>query len=101
MIEKEGIESLSYQELQHACKNRGMRAIGVTEERLQRQLAQWLQLSLHEKVPPSLLLLSRAMYLPIELPASAQLQATLSALPDGAVTHLFTCYMINRTTDVV
>jgi LETM1 and EF-hand domain-containing protein 1 len=85
MIEKEGVEALTYGELQMACKSRGMRAVGVTEERLRRQLQQWLQLSLHEKVPQSLLLLSRAMFLPDTLPASAQLQATLSALPDGAV----------------
>jgi LETM1 and EF-hand domain-containing protein 1 len=68
-----------------ACKARGMRAVGVPEDRLRRQLDQWLQLSLHEKVPASLLLLSRAMYLPQDLPASAQLQATLSSLPDAAV----------------
>lgn len=88
MIENEGVASLNYVELQAACKSRGMRAVGVTEERLRRQLEQWLQLSLHEKLPPSLLLLSRAMYLPDNLPASAQLHATLSALPDGAVSSL-------------
>lgn len=89
MIESEGAAGLNFQELQTACKARGMRAVGVTEERLRRQLDQWLQLSLHEKVPPSLLLLSRAMYLPDHLPASAQLHATLSALPEGAVRQLF------------
>jgi LETM1 and EF-hand domain-containing protein 1 len=81
----EGIDSLNVSELQMACKARGMRAVGVPEDRLRRQLDQWLQLSLHEKVPASLLLLSRAMYLPQDLPASAQLQATLSSLPDAAV----------------
>lgn len=73
------------QELQTACKARGMRAIGVPEDRLQRQLDQWLTLSLREKVPQSLLLLTRAMYLPEHLPTSQQLQATLQALPDSAV----------------
>jgi len=79
------VESLNVAELQSACKARGMRAVGVHKDRLRRQLEQWLQLSLHEKVPPSLLLLSRALYLPENLPATAQLQATLQALPDAAV----------------
>jgi LETM1 and EF-hand domain-containing protein 1 len=82
-------------ELQQACKARGMRALGVPEERLRRQLQSWLQLSLHEKIPPSLLLLSRAIYVPENLPASAQLQATLSALPDAAVCFFF--YHDNNT----
>ena len=81
----EGLDSLNVSELQMACKARGMRAVGVPEDRLRRQLEQWLQLSLHEKVPPSLLLLSRAMFLPEDLPTSVQLMATLSALPDAAV----------------
>jgi len=62
-----------------------MRAVGVPEGRLKRQLKQWLTLSLHEKVPASLLLLTRAMYLPENLAPTQQLQATLQALPDAAV----------------
>jgi len=66
-----------------------MRAIGVTDDRMRRQLNQWLELSLKKKVPPSLLLLSRAMFLPDNLPPTARLQATLSALPDDAVRVYF------------
>ena len=33
-IVKEGVDSLSIQELQEACRARGMRAMGVTEEKL-------------------------------------------------------------------
>lgn len=85
MIQKEGIQSLSVTELQAACRARGMRALGVPEERLRSQLESWLELSLNALIPPSLLLLSRALYLPDNLPATDQLKATLSSLPDTAV----------------
>ncbi|XP_066994024.2 mitochondrial proton/calcium exchanger protein [Anabrus simplex] len=87
MIQKEGIDSLTPAELQQACRARGMRAYGISEARLKSQLAQWLDLSLNEKVPPSLLLLSRALLLPDTIPASDQLKATISVLPDSVVTQ--------------
>lgn len=82
MIMKEGIDSLTIQELQTACQARAMRAYGVSEEKLRTQLSQWLELSVNEKVPPSLLLLSRALMLPDTITPSDQLKATISALPD-------------------
>lgn len=54
-----GVDALSSIDLQSACRARGMRAIGVSEDRLKEQMVQWLELSLNDKVPPSLLLLSR------------------------------------------
>ncbi|XP_038641238.1 LETM1 domain-containing protein LETM2, mitochondrial isoform X3 [Scyliorhinus canicula] len=63
MIATEGCKFLTVSELQTACRARGMRSLGLTEKQLQEQLTQWLDLHLKEKVPPSLLLLSRAMYL--------------------------------------
>ena len=69
-------------ELQQACRSRGMRAYGLTEERLQDQLKNWLDLSLNERVPPSLLLLSRTLYLPENIPATDTLAATISTLPE-------------------
>ncbi|XP_006000429.1 LETM1 domain-containing protein LETM2, mitochondrial [Latimeria chalumnae] len=63
MIAKEGVDALSVLELQSASRIRGMRALGITEEQLKEQIKQWLDLHLKENVPPSLLLLSRAMYL--------------------------------------
>ncbi|XP_034995728.1 LETM1 domain-containing protein LETM2, mitochondrial isoform X2 [Zootoca vivipara] len=63
MIAKEGVNGLSVSELQSACRARGMRSLGLTEEQLKEQLKQWLDLHLRENVPPSLLLLSRALYL--------------------------------------
>ena len=87
MIQTEGVTSLTVPELQQACRARGMRALGVAEERLRTQLQQWLELSLNEKIPPSLLLLSRVLYLPESLPATDQLKATIQSLPLGVGTE--------------
>lgn len=87
MIQKEGIDSLTVAELQAASRARGMRAMGLPESKLRYQLAQWLDLSLNENIPPSLLLLSRAMLLSEALPATEQLKATISTLPKEAVTE--------------
>ncbi|XP_075222913.1 mitochondrial proton/calcium exchanger protein-like isoform X2 [Lycorma delicatula] len=84
-IQKEGVDSLNLWELQQACKARGMRALGMSEEQLKSQLKQWLDLSLNEKVPPSLLLLSRAFILREAVPRSTteKLAAAISNLPDS------------------
>lgn len=87
VIQKEGIDSLSISELQSACRARGMRALGVSEIRLKSQLLQWLDLSLNEKVPPSLLLLSRALFLPDSDLTSEQLKATIASLPESVATQ--------------
>ncbi|XP_037536208.1 LETM1 domain-containing protein LETM2, mitochondrial [Nematolebias whitei] len=63
MIAAEGVAAMSVSELQAACRSRGMRSLGLTTDQLRQQLQQWLDLHLKENVPPSLLLLSRAMYL--------------------------------------
>nr|XP_057927143.1 LETM1 domain-containing protein LETM2, mitochondrial [Doryrhamphus excisus] len=63
MIAAEGVAAMSVSELQAACRSRGMRSLGLTTDQLRLQLQQWLDLHLNENVPPSLLLLSRAMYL--------------------------------------
>ncbi|XP_077275797.1 leucine zipper and EF-hand containing transmembrane protein 1 [Temnothorax americanus] len=85
LIEKEGVDTLTRTELQQACRARAMRAYGLPENRLREQLSQWLDLSLIKKVPPSLLLLSRALMIPETMPMSDKLKATISALPDGVV----------------
>lgn len=87
MIAKEGVDSLNFSELQQACRARGMRAYGVSEERLRKELRNWLDLSLNERVPPSLLLLSRALMVPEHVPTTYKLKATISALPDTVVTQ--------------
>ncbi|XP_056139336.1 LETM1 domain-containing protein LETM2, mitochondrial [Lampris incognitus] len=63
MIATEGVAAMSVSELQAACRSRGMRSLGLTTDQLRQQMQQWVDLHLKENVPPSLLLLSRAMYL--------------------------------------
>ncbi|XP_006152958.1 mitochondrial proton/calcium exchanger protein isoform X1 [Tupaia chinensis] len=82
LIAEEGVDSLNVKELQAACRARGMRALGVTEDRLRGQLKQWLDLHLHHEIPTSLLILSRAMYLPDTLSPADQLKSTLQTLPE-------------------
>lgn len=84
MIQREGVDSLNTAELQSACRARGMRAYGLSDDQLKQQLAEWINLSLNEKVPPSLLLLSRAMMLPEDVPTVEKLKASISVLSDAA-----------------
>ncbi|XP_031436762.1 mitochondrial proton/calcium exchanger protein isoform X2 [Clupea harengus] len=82
LIAEEGVASLNVNEVQAACRVRGMRSLGVTEDRLREQLQQWLELHLDQQIPTSLLLLSRAMYLPDTLSPADQLKTTLQILPE-------------------
>lgn len=85
LIQREGVESLTEQELQSASQARGMRAIGVPAARLRSQLKQWVELHLVEQIPASLLLMSRALYLPENVSKVDQLKETLSQLPENLV----------------
>jgi len=71
----------------------------MSEDALRTQLAQWLDLSLEKKVPPSLLLLSRALLLPDRIPTSDQLKATISVLPDTVVSFFF-FFLIRRVVNI-
>ncbi|XP_074593381.1 mitochondrial proton/calcium exchanger protein-like isoform X2 [Brevipalpus obovatus] len=77
LIIKEGIDSLSEFELREACQERGMRGFHLSTEQLKNQLSQWLELSLNDKISPSLLLLSRVLYLPKDLPRTIQLNTII------------------------
>ncbi|UJR30304.1 hypothetical protein I4U23_017841 [Adineta vaga] len=81
LIEDEGIESLNVEELQAACRERGMRSFGVSIERLRSQLQQWLDLHLNKRIPSTILLLSRALYLPENVPQENILKAAIQSLP--------------------
>ena len=85
MIIKEGVEYLTIDELQQACRDRGMRAVGVSETRLRKQLDQWLDLHINRKIPISLLVLSRALYLPENIAPEELIKSTISALPETIV----------------
>lgn len=84
MIQREGIESLSEDELRQACRERGMLGLLSIEE-MRQQLHDWLDLSLKYSVPSSLLILSRAFTVSGKVKPEEAVQATLSSLPDELV----------------
>lgn len=84
MIQKEGVESLSEDELRQACRERGMLGLLSIEE-MRKQLHDWLDLSLKYSVPSSLLILSRAFTVSGKVKPEEAVQATLSSLPDELV----------------
>jgi len=86
IIAKEGVEQMTVAELQTACKERGMRAVGLTKEKLVTQLKQWIELSTNEKVPSSLLLLSRTLFLPETVAPAQAIEASISSLPETVAT---------------
>ena len=81
LIDSEGIENLNVEELQAACRERGMRFYGVSVERLRSQLQQWLDLHLNQRIPSTILLLSRALYLPENISQENILKAAIQSLP--------------------
>lgn len=84
LIQAEGVESLSEEELRQACRDRGHLGLRSTEE-MRQQLRDWLDLSLNRSVPSSLLILSRAFTLSGRLKPEEAVVATLSSLPDEVV----------------
>ncbi len=81
LIQDEGIDNLTTEELQAACRERGMRSYGVSVERLRSQLQQWLDLHLNKRIPSTILLVSRALYLPENIPQEDILKAAIQSLP--------------------
>lgn len=79
----EGVHSLEYEELKEACRERGMRHVGLTRFGYQRQLRQWIHLSTRREMPLSLLLMSQAFNLDAKDidPASA-LRDSIGSLDD-------------------
>ncbi|KAL5216020.1 hypothetical protein ABZP36_007421 [Zizania latifolia] len=84
MIQAEGVESLSEEELRQACRERGHLGLLSTDE-MQKQLRDWLDLSLNHSVPSSLLILSRAFTVSGMMKPEEAVVATLSSLPDEVV----------------
>ncbi|RKP26074.1 LETM1-like protein-domain-containing protein, partial [Syncephalis pseudoplumigaleata] len=87
LIAAEGVDTLTPQELVHACSSRGLRTVGVPESHLRTALSQWLDLHLEQQLPSTLLVLTYAFSLLAPVPSSAPeaLQATLSSLPHELV----------------
>jgi LETM1 and EF-hand domain-containing protein 1 len=63
MIYWEGVNSLSLEELKQACAARGMRSVDISKNDMRNELTQWLELSLNQNVPATLLIISRAFTL--------------------------------------
>ncbi|CAN6359901.1 unnamed protein product [Urochloa humidicola] len=84
MIQAEGLESLSEEELRQACRERGHLGLLSTEE-MRQQLRDWLDLSLNHAMPSSLLILSRAFTVSGRMKPEEAVVATLSSLPDEVV----------------
>ncbi|OWM84774.1 mitochondrial proton/calcium exchanger protein-like isoform X2 [Punica granatum] len=84
LIQAEGVESLSEDELREDCRERGMLGLLSVEE-MRQQLRDWLDLSLNHSVPSSLLILSRAFTVSGKLKPEEVVGATLSSLPDEVV----------------
>ncbi|KOG99040.1 ribosome-binding protein MDM38 [Saccharomyces eubayanus] len=58
IIDYEGVQSLSQEELYQACVSRGMKAYGASKEDLTDNLKVWLELRLRQKIPSVLMVLS-------------------------------------------
>ncbi|KAK4802926.1 hypothetical protein SAY86_001129 [Trapa natans] len=84
MIQAEGLESLSEEELRQACRDRGLLGL-LSAQEMRQQLRDWLDLSLNYSVPSSLLILSRAFSVSGKVKPEEAVQATLSSLPDEVV----------------
>eukprot|EP00471_Norrisiella_sphaerica_P008915 CAMPEP_0184500980 /NCGR_PEP_ID=MMETSP0113_2-20130426/46371_1 /TAXON_ID=91329 /ORGANISM="Norrisiella sphaerica, Strain BC52" /LENGTH=676 /DNA_ID=CAMNT_0026889581 /DNA_START=573 /DNA_END=2603 /DNA_ORIENTATION=+ len=59
-ISQMGVDNMNLDELKTACRERGMRTLGLTLEGYRRNLKSWLNLSMENDIPASLLLMSRA-----------------------------------------
>lgn len=84
MIQAEGVESLTEEELRQACRDRGLLGL-LTVDEMRQQIRDWLDLSLNHSVPSSLLILSRAFSVSGKVKPEEAVQATLSSLPDEVV----------------
>lgn len=84
LIQAEGVDSLTEDELREDCRERGM--LGeLSVEEMRQELRDWLDLSLNHSMPSSLLILSRAFTVSGKMKPQEAVQATLSSLPDEVV----------------
>ncbi|KAL5698948.1 hypothetical protein ACHQM5_029917 [Ranunculus cassubicifolius] len=84
LIQAEGIDSMDEAELKQTCRERGI-IISLPPEELRQQLRDWLDLSLNQSLPSSLLILSRAFTVSGKLKPEELVMNTMSSLPDEVV----------------
>lgn len=76
-----GANSLTDEEVEKACRDRGISTVAVSKSDLRAQLSDWLDMSQDKAVPGSLMVLSRAFLYTGE----DGLKEALSSLPDDVV----------------
>jgi LETM1 and EF-hand domain-containing protein 1, mitochondrial len=74
-----GSNSLTDEEVERACRDRGIRAVGVSKGEMRQQLSDWLDMSQDKAIPASLMIMSRAF---LYNTGEDGLKETLSSLPD-------------------
>lgn len=87
----EGIETLTVNELRDACQERGMRASDLSEVEYNRQLQEWLDLSIQKNIPIALLIMSRAFMLSSIATSSKTedvLQSSMSSLDSDIINEV-------------
>jgi LETM1 and EF-hand domain-containing protein 1 len=85
----EGIDSLTVLELREACRDRGMRAHGMNTVRYEKQLKDWLELSIQKNIPISLLIMSRAFLLTSPIMTEEEvLKSSISALDEDTINEV-------------
>ncbi|KAN0031668.1 hypothetical protein ACTFIV_005533 [Dictyostelium citrinum] len=88
LIKKEGLSSLTLEELVDAAITRGFKVEGYNRKFIEGQLDQWLDLSLNKSLPPSILILSRAFTLSPSITTNEALEDTLEHIPQDVLNEV-------------
>jgi len=85
LIESEGLDSLTLSELQQACHARGLKATSRSKQFLKERLREWLDLSLNQNLPGSILILANAFKITGGTLTKDALRDAMYHLPDSLV----------------
>ncbi|KAK5582972.1 hypothetical protein RB653_004562 [Dictyostelium firmibasis] len=99
LIKKEGLSSLTLEELVDAAINRGFKVEGYNRRFIEGQLDQWLDLSLNKSLPPSILILSRAFTLSPSVTTNDALEDTLEHIPQDVLNEVVKDLQVDLSTD--
>lgn len=73
-----GVDRLTEDEVARACRDRGIRTVGISHRWRARQLREWLEMSQNREIPASLMILSRAFLF-------SDVSEALGSLPEGVI----------------
>ncbi|GAB0490557.1 hypothetical protein MMPV_001794 [Pyropia vietnamensis] len=73
-----GVDRLTEDEVARACRDRGIRTVGISHRWRARQLREWLEMSQNREIPASLMILSRAFLF-------SDVGEALGSLPEGVI----------------